>query len=135
MRRTYEELSRLDTFEDRFAYLELGGSVGQSTAGFDRWIGQGFYRSREWKSLRHEVIYRDAGCDLGFNGREIQGGILVHHINPVSVPDIVGGLEWILDPRFLITTCHATHNAIHYGDSSLLLKERVERHPGDTKLW
>jgi len=135
MIRTYNELLRRQTFEERFEYLKLGGAVGESTAGFDRWIGQGFYRSREWKTLRHEIIYRDAGCDLGVSGREIQGPVLVHHLNPVSTSDIVDSADWILDPNYLITTCHNTHNAIHYGDFSLIPKERVERRPGDTKLW
>lgn len=133
--KTYSELIRRSTFEDRFEYLKLGGSVGQSTMGFDRWIGQQFYRSREWKTLRQSVIYRDEGCDLGVRGHEIQRTPLVHHLNPLCIDDIVGGLHWILDPEYLITTTQATHNAIHYGDASLLPKEYVERSPGDTKLW
>jgi hypothetical protein len=135
MNRSYSELLRRATFEDRYEYLKLGGSVGSSTLGFDRWVGQKFYRSREWKSIRHEVIYRDGGCDLGVEGHEIQRDPLVHHLNPISVVDFVGGLHWILDPEYLITTTHATHNAIHYGDASLLSKPHVERRLGDTKLW
>lgn len=135
MIRTYGELIRRSTFEDRFEYLKLGGSVGQATTGFDRWINQKFYRSRQWKDACQFVIYRDEGCDLGVPGHEIQSGLLVHHINPLSVDDITGGLHWILDPEYLITTCHNTHNAIHYGDASLLPKEYVERSPGDTRLW
>lgn len=135
MRRTYGELLRHQTFEDRFEYLRLGGLVGEATLGFDRWIGQKFYRSAEWKSLRHHVIYRDGGCDLGVKGYEIQGAPLVHHLNPISVADIVGGLHWILDPEYLITTTQATHNAIHYGDASLLPRKYEERTPGDTRLW
>lgn len=126
---------RIPSFEERFEYLKLGGSVGQSTAGFDRWINQRFYRSKEWKDLRHDVIYRDNGCDLGAKGHEIQGAVLIHHVNPVSVSDIVGGLDWILDPEFLVTTQQSTHNAIHYGDVSLLPKQHKDRSRGDTRLW
>ena len=133
--RTYGEMVKWSTFEDRFEYLKLGGSVGQATAGFDRWINQKFYRSQEWKSLRQHVIVRDEGCDLGVPGHEIHGNLLIHHVNPISVRDITSGLHWILDPEYLITTCHDTHNAIHYGDARLLRKEYVERSSGDTKLW
>jgi hypothetical protein len=135
MIRTYSEVVRRSTFEDRYEYLKLGGSVGASTAGFDRWINQEFYRSREWKSLRQDVILRDGGCDLGVPGHEIQRKALVHHLNPVTVRDIVDGLHWILNPEYLITVSHDTHNAIHYGDASLLPKEHVERSPGDTRVW
>lgn len=135
MIRTYSEVVRRSTFEERYEYLKLGGSVGAATAGFDRWINQEFYRSREWKSLRQDVILRDGGCDLGVPGHEIQRKALVHHINPVTVRDIVDGLHWILNPEYLITVSHDTHNAIHYGDASLLPKEHVERSPGDTRVW
>lgn len=135
MIRTYSEVVRRSTFEERYEYLKLGGSVGAATAGFDRWINQEFYRSREWKSLRQDVILRDGGCDLGVPGHEIQRKALVHHINPVTVRDIVDGLHWILNPEYLITVSHGTHNAIHYGDASLLPKEHVERSPGDTRVW
>lgn len=135
MMRTYSEVVRRSTFEERYEYLKLGGSVGAATAGFDRWINQEFYRSREWKSLRQEVILRDGGCDLGVPGHEIQRKALVHHINPLTVRDIVDGLHWILNPEYLITVSHDTHNAIHYGDASLLPKEHVERSPGDTRVW
>ena len=133
--RTYSELSRLSTFEDRYQYLKLGGSVGESTFGFDRWVNQEFYRSREWKNVRDQVIVRDNGCDLGVLGYEIYSNLMVHHMNPISVDDIVHGFEWILDPNFLITTSHRTHNAIHYGDESLLPRGPVERKFGDTHLW
>ena len=135
MIRTYSEFLRRSTFEERYEYLKLGGSVGAATAGFDRWINQEFYRSREWKSLRQEVILRDGGCDLGVPGHEIQRKALVHHINPITIRDIVDGLHWILNPEYLITVSHDTHNAIHYGDASLLPKEHVERSPGDTRVW
>lgn len=133
--RTYTELSRLSTFEDRYQYLKLKGVVGENTFGFDRWINQEFYRSRQWKSIRDSVIVRDNGCDLGVPGFEIHRGLLVHHMNPVSMDDIIHGEEWILNPDFLITTSHRTHNAIHYGDESLLPREPVVRRSGDTTLW
>jgi hypothetical protein len=133
--RTYSELSRLSTFDERYQYLKLAGVVGESTFGFDRWINQEFYRSYQWKSIRNAVIVRDNGCDLGIPGFEIQRGLLVHHMNPVSMDDILHGEEWILDPNFLVTTSHRTHNAIHYGDESLLPREPVTRRSGDTTLW
>lgn len=135
MFRNYSGLRRLHTFEDRFDYLSLRGSVGESTFGFDRHINQNFYRSNEWLRVRDSVIVRDEGCDLGILGYEIHGELLVHHMNPMSSADIVHGEEWILDPEFLITTTHNTHNAIHYGDRSKLSTPFVARTPGDTKLW
>lgn len=135
MIRRYSNLRRLHTFEDRFNYLRLQGSVGRSSFGFDRHINQQFYRSREWKELRHYVIARDNGCDLGIDGYEIHSEILVHHMNPLAVESIVHGDPKILDPEFLITTTHQTHNAIHYGDENQLPRQLVERKPGDTKLW
>jgi hypothetical protein len=133
--RNYSELSRLETFEERYQYLKLSGVVGESTFGFDRWINQEFYRSREWKHVRNEVIVRDNGCDLGILGYEIYKNLLIHHMNPISMKDIEHGESWILDPDFLITTSFRTHNAIHYGDDSLLPREPVVRRSGDTKLW
>jgi hypothetical protein len=134
-RRTYSELRRLTTFEERFDYLSMSGEVGKTTFGFDRWINQQFYRSREWKQVRDYVVVRDGGCDLGIPGYEIHAQLLVHHMNPVTPEDLIGGEAWILDPEFLITTTHQTHNAIHYGDMSLISRAPVERRPGDTKLW
>lgn len=133
--RTYSEACQYPTLETRFEYLKLDGAVGQSTFGFDRYINQRFYRSREWKSARDFVIVRDDGCDLGIPGHEIHGRLLIHHINPLSVDDVLGSEEWIFDPEYLITTTHDTHNAIHYGDASLLPKVVVARESGDTKLW
>lgn len=135
MIRTYKELSRLQTFEERFDYLKLSGSIGTETFGFDRYINQMFYRSKEWKSIRNHVIVRDNGCDLGIEGREIQKGIIVHHINPIKIDDIVSATEFLMNPDYLICTSLKTHNAIHYGDSNLLDKDPVIRRPGDTKLW
>jgi hypothetical protein len=133
--RSYTELSRIETFEDRFEYLSLKGVVGQDTFGFDRWINQGFYKSREWKRVRSHVIVRDQGCDLGVKGYEIYSDLLVHHMNPVMKEDIVHGEDWIIDPEFLIVTSHQTHNAIHYGDKNLLPRVPIVRQPGDTRLW
>lgn len=133
--RTYFDLCQLLTFEERFEYLSLGGAVGAATFGFDRWINQRFYRSREWKHVRALVIYRDNGCDLGISGYEIRAQLLVHHMNPIMPDDFMQGGELVLDPEYLITTTHRTHNAIHYGDASLIPRPPVERRPGDTKLW
>ena len=135
MIRRYSELRHIPTFEERFEYLKLNGSVGRETFGFDRYINQRFYTSKEWRDIRHYVITRDLGLDLGAEGYEINSRILIHHMNPIMVDDILHKNDDILDPEFLITTCHNTHNAIHYGDSSLLPKPLVERSRGDTKLW
>lgn len=133
--RTYSELDRLPTFQERFEYLKLGGTIGQSTFGFDRWINQNLYHSQEWKSVRDYVIVRDGGCDLAVPGFEIYHVLLVHHMNPIAVDDILHNQEDVLDPEFLITTSLRTHNAIHYGDESLLPKGPVIRRFGDTHLW
>ena len=135
MIRRYSELRHIPTFEERFEYLKLNGSVGRETFGFDRYINQRFYTSKEWRDIRHYVIARDLGLDLGAEGYEINSRILIHHMNPIVVDDILHKNDDILDPEFLITTCHNTHNAIHYGDSSLLPKPLIERSRGDTKLW
>lgn len=133
--RTYRELSRLHTFEERYRYLALRGQVGEATFGYDRWINQEFYRSREWRKIRMDVIFRDEGCDLGIPGFEIHDKIYIHHMNPMNVEDIKHGNDDILDPEYLIATTHRTHNAIHYGDERLLARPLVPRSPGDTKLW
>lgn len=133
--RCYSELRRLETFEERFEYLALRGVVGQSTFGFDRWVNQEFYTSQEWRLARREVILRDHGCDLGIRGHEIAFGLLVHHMNPLTVDDLERGAEWTVDPEFLITTNKRSHNAIHFGDAGLLPSRFVERKPDDTKLW
>lgn len=133
--RSYSELCYLDTFEDRFEYLKLGGGVGRATFGFDRHINQRFYTSREWQDARRQVTIRDNGCDLGVIGYEIHVGPLIHHMNPMNVDDIIHRESWILDPEFLITTTHDTHNAIHYGTDVVYPKVVLERSPRDTKLW
>lgn len=135
MIRTYSELLRLDSFEERFRYLALQGQVGESTFGFDRYLNQQFYTSTEWRQLRHHIIVRDNGCDLAHEDHEVYGRIIIHHMNPMTVDDIIHGDDSILDPEYLISTTHQTHNAIHYGDESLLPKKFVERRPGDTRLW
>lgn len=133
--RSYSEMARLSTFEDRFDYLQLRGNVGQSTFGFDRYINQRFYTSSQWKSIRDYVISRDLGLDLGVDGYEIYDKIIIHHMNPMTADDIRHGDQDILDPEFLITTTHKTHNAIHYGDKSLLASLPKQRRRGDTNLW
>lgn len=133
--KTYTELEQLDTFEDRFKYLALYGDVGRATFGFDRHINQKFYTSKEWRQIRHHIIARDIGCDLGVDGYEIHGQLVVHHINPLRVNNIVHSDPGILDPEFLITTTMRTHNAIHFGDERQLSRPITKRWHGDTKLW
>lgn len=133
--RTYSELAKLETFELRYYYLKLNGIVGQKTFGFDRWVNQVFYRSHEWKMIKNQVIVRDNGCDLGVPGFEIHTGLLVHHMNPMTVEQLEHGDANTLDPEFLITTSLQTHNAIHYGDDSLLPRGPITRRSGDTTLW
>ena len=134
-KKTYSNLNRIETFEDKFEYLKLGGSGGHSTFGFDRYINQTFYQSFQWKSVRDHVIIRDKGCDLGVEGYEIHSKLLVHHMVPLTMEDITSGNAWITDPEYLITTTHNTHNALHYGDKRLLITPLQPRMPGDTKLW
>lgn len=133
--RTYSELIRLPTFEERFRYLQLNGQVGEDTFGFDRYINQRFYRSKEWLQVRDYVIVRDKGCDLGVEGYEIYGRILIHHLNPISVRDITELSDFLLNPEYLISTTHLTHNAIHYGDESILMTAPIERSKNDTCPW
>ena len=133
--RTYSELITLPTFEERFKYLKLNGQVGESTFGFDRYMNQVFYRSQKWKSIRDFVIIRDRGCDLGVEGYDIHGKIIIHHMNPLSMRDIETESEFLLNPDFLICTTHNTHNAIHYGDENLLVTAPIERTKNDTCPW
>lgn len=134
--RTYQELCRFQTFEERFEYLKLNGQVGQETFGFDRYLNQIFYqKDPEWKRLRNEVIVRDFGCDLGIEGREIRGIIIVHHMNPIAKEDILNQSEILLNPNYLITVSKNTHDAIHYGSSEILIKDPVIRTPNDTCPW
>ena len=136
MNRTYSELITLPTFEERFKYLQLNGAVGRDTFGFDRYLNQYIYqRSQRWKSIRDKIIVRDNGCDLGVEGYSIYGRIIIHHMNPISVEDILSDRDWIFDPEFLICVSHRTHNAIHYGDESLLPQTLIERTKNDTCPW
>lgn len=131
----YSELILLPTFEERYKYLQLNGIIGDETFGFDRYINQMFYRSQEWKQVRDYVIVRDNGCDLGIEGHEIRGKILIHHMNPIGIKDIQQVNKFLLDPEYLITTMLSTHNAIHYGDESLLVTDPIERSKNDTCPW
>ena len=133
--KTYSELITIPTFEERFEYLKLDGQVGVETFGFDRYLNQAFYKSDEWLSIRDYVITRDNGCDLGMEGYEIYGRILIHHINPITKDDIIQRSRILLDPENLITTVKRTHDAIHYGDSNLLIKALIERRKNDTCPW
>lgn len=134
--RTYSELSKLETFEERYEYLKLDGTVGEETFGFDRYLNQQFYqRDSEWKEVRRFVIMRDLGCDLGVEGREIHGKIIVHHMNPITKYDLINRTDFLLNPEYLICTLKSTHDAIHYGDEQLLMKGPVIRVKNDTCPW
>jgi len=135
MIRTYSELNKLISFEDRYDYLRLKGQIGVTTFGFDRYLNQILYTSKRWKKTRDEVIIRDNGCDLGVEGHEIYGSILVHHMNQITVEDVELDRGIIYDPEFLVCTIFQTHNAIHYGDASLLPQAPVERRRNDTCPW
>lgn len=134
--RTYSELKEFKTFEERFKYLKLGGVVGVETFGFDRYFNQKFYTTTEWKQLRNHIIVRDLGCDLGCEDHEIFcQRIIIHHMNPIDLEDIEKKSDFLLNPEFLITTIHSTHNAIHYGDESLIITAPIERRRNDTCPW
>lgn len=133
--RTYSELILLSTFEERYEYLRLGGRVGEETFGFDRYLNQMFYKTPEWLAVRNKIIVRDNGCDLAMPDREIRGKIMIHHMNPITVEDIVNRSEFLLNPEYLICTIKNTHDAIHYGDSELLYKDPIVRTKNDTCPW
>ena len=133
--RSYAELSRLSSFEERFEYLKLSGTVGESTFGFDRYLNQQFYLSPEWRAIRDRVIARDLGCDLGVEGFDIYGMILIHHMNAITKRDIIERNPLIFDIRYLISTTQNTHRAIHYGDKRLLTQIPIERSRNDTCPW
>lgn len=138
MIRTYSELITIPTFIERYRYLKLGDRVGEETFGFDRYINQAFYHSFEWKQLRSQIIARDLGCDLAFPTREIPKGVkvFIHHMNPIDVNDLLCSSDYLANPEYLITTIKLTHDAIHYGDESLLYEEEpVIRTPNDTCPW
>ena len=133
--RTYSELITIPTFKGRYEYLRLKGIIGEETFGFDRYLNQSFYRSREWMDIRDYVSVRDNGCDLGMPGHEIHGRILIHHMNPITKEDILRRSEFLLDPEYLISTIKLTHDAIHYGDENLLMDEPIVRTKNDTCPW
>ena len=133
--RTYSELITLPTFEERFRYLQLGGKVGEDTFGHDRYLNQMFYTSDEWRRIRRDVIVRDNGCDLGMQDREIHGLIIIHHMNPITIEDIINRSEFLLNPEYLISTVKNTHDAIHFSDERILITDPIERRPNDTCPW
>lgn len=133
--RTYSELITLPTFEERFRYLQLGGKVGEDTFGHDRYLNQMFYTSDEWRRIRRDVIVRDNGCDLGIQDREIYGLIIIHHMNPITIEDIINRSEFLLNPEYLISTVKNTHDAIHFSDERILITDPIERRPNDTCPW
>lgn len=133
--RCYSEIIEIPTFEERFRYLQLNGSVGKDTFGFDRYLNQAFYQSKEWKRVRDFVILRDNGCDLGVDGYTIYSKVLIHHMNPITAKDIATMSNYLMNPEYLICVSHTTHNAIHYGDESLIPKGPIVRTPNDTCPW
>lgn len=135
MIRTYSELMTIDKFEDRFKYLKMGGKIGEATFGYERYLNQIFYRCDEWKAVRREIIIRDDGCDLGHPDYSIKGIIIVHHLNPITIEDILNRDPKLFDPENLISAAKLTHNAVHFGDESLLPKPLVERFKWDTCPW
>lgn len=135
MIKSYSELIKIPTFEERYQYLRLLGSVGEETFGFKRWLNQEFYHSREWVRFRDEIIIRDKGCDLAVDGFEIYGSIIIHHIVPITYEDIINNNPCVFDWNNVVCTKHSTHNAIHYGDEHLIIKTPVERKQNDTCPW
>lgn len=133
--RTYSELKKLQTFEERFKYLKLDGLIGEDTFGFERYLNQSFYRSAEWRRIRDAVIVRDNGCDLGIEDRRIFGPITIHHMNPITTKDISDATNYLTDPEYLICVSAKTHNAIHYSDESILMLDPIDRKPNDTCPW
>ena len=133
--RTYSELITIPTFEERFEYLQLKGSVGKDTFGYGRYVNQVLYRSPEWKRLRNQIIIRDGGCDLACDGYDIYGKVLIHHLNPITVEDVLARSRKVFDPDNLVCVSHNTHNAIHYGDVDLLATGPIIRTKNDTCPW
>lgn len=133
--RRYSELKQLKTFEERYEYLRIGGLIGESTFGFERYLNQQLYTSQRWRQLRNEIIIRDNGCDLGIEGRDIYDKIIIHHMNPITRDQIQEPDDSMFDPEYLICVSLNTHNAIHYGDASLLKKDYIPRRPNDTCPW
>lgn len=133
--KSYSELMSFSTFEERYEYLRIGSKVGEATFGYDRYLNQILYRSPEWRRFRDQIIIRDNGCDLGCPDRELRERIIVHHINPITVEDVINRNPMVFDPENVICVSHNTHEAIHYGDEDLLVKNPIERKPNDTCPW
>ena len=133
--KTYSELITIPSYEERFKYLKLDGVVGEETFGFDRYLNQIFYNSDEWKSRRNDIIIRDNGCDMAMDDYEIKGRIYIHHMNPIAITDIISQSDFLLNPEYLVCVSFRTHQAIHYGDESLLVTAPIERKPNDTCPW
>lgn len=133
--KSYSELILIPTFIERFRYLKLSGSVGEATFGYDRYLNQAFYQSTEWRNFRRKIILRDKACDLGVEGYEIDKYIILHHINPITKEDLLRSYDCLMDPENVICVSHNTHNAIHYGDETLLITEPIVRSANDTRLW
>lgn len=133
--KSYSELILIPTFIERFRYLKLSGSVGEATFGYDRYLNQAFYQSTEWRNFRRKIIIRDKACDLGVEGYEIDKYIILHHINPITKEDLLRSYDCLMDPENVICVSHNTHNAIHYGDETLLITEPIVRSANDTRLW
>ena len=131
----YSELKKLKTFNERFNYLKLDGVIGEETFGYDRILNQVLYKSKKWRKVRNEVLVRDNGNDLGVEGYQIPGKAIIHHMNPITVDDVLNEREWIYDPEYLITVSNTTHNAIHYSSENILPKDPIERSKNDTCLW
>lgn len=133
--KSFTELNKIKSFKERYEYLKLSGCIGEETFGFDRFLNQEFYRSAKWKKIRNMIIVRDCGCDLGMDGCEIYGKIIIHHMNPITTKDIRLENDFLLNPEYLITTSFTTHNAIHFGDENLIAKEPIVRSLNDTCPW
>lgn len=133
--RTYSELITIPTFEERYNYLKLNGIVGKETFGYDRYLNQLLYRSSDWRSFRDRIIIRDNGCDLACEGFELQSRIIIHHIDPITVEDILNKHPKVFDPENVVSTSHNTHLAIHYGDKNLISIAPIDRYKNDTCPW
>ena len=136
MSRSYRELIKLPSFIERYRYLRLGGKAGEVTFGNDRYLNQKLYKMPEWKAVRRRVLIRDDGCDLGLEGYIIEGVPIIHHINPITIEDVINMDPKIFNMNNLISVSRRTHEAIHYGDEGLLLVDTIiERQPNDTCPW
>lgn len=135
MNKSYSELITLKSFQERFDYLKINGFVGDITHGGHRWLNQQLYSSEKWKSTRRRVIIRDNGCDLACSDRQIHGKIVIHHINPITVDDLLNHNPIIFNLENLITVSNETHEALHYSNYDMLQKDYVPRTENDTCPW